>query len=388
MGYIPITPFGRRVDSTLIENHNTLAQATDLPDRNKWDVLREIVAAREALNLHPRSIDVLQTLLSFYPKTILEGQGADLVVFPSNATICERMHGIACSTMRRHLAALVTAGLIIRRDSPNGKRFIKRSGTAPQPFGFDLRPLLVRFTEFQELAEATRAAETQLQDLRRTVCLMRRDLAALTEYAMKTQPNDRSWDALDDMARLTARTLRRNLSMGDLDAIKDQLSPALKTAMMKLDIHATPEMSTNDIQNEQHSQRSNKEYISKKRNRIEQRPPDDLGLKDAEASIPLTLVRENCPEAENYLGHPINSWDDLHKAASTIFPMMGIPRAQWNAAQLAMGPKVVGVVILVMLERFSELRSPGAYLRHLTKKATRNAFSCVPMLTALSQRTA
>ncbi|WP_371328623.1 helix-turn-helix domain-containing protein [Shinella sp. HZN7] len=61
---------------------------------------------------------------------------------------------IAAATLRRHLAALVEAGLIERRDSPNGKRYAHRGrgGEIGAAFGFSLAPLLARAGELVPLA--------------------------------------------------------------------------------------------------------------------------------------------------------------------------------------------------------------------------------------------
>ena len=65
--------------------------------------------------------------LSFYP-----GQSSvqsSLVVFPSKDQLSIRAHGIASATLRRHLgdlAALVEAGLFVRKNTPKGKRFARR----------------------------------------------------------------------------------------------------------------------------------------------------------------------------------------------------------------------------------------------------------------------
>ena len=95
---------------------------------------------------------------SFYPETTLTGED-DLIVFPSNELLCLRTHGMPPSTLRRHLAALVDAGLIVRRDSPNGKRYARkgRAGEIQLAFGFDLAPLVVRAEEFERLAEEIEA---------------------------------------------------------------------------------------------------------------------------------------------------------------------------------------------------------------------------------------
>src|SRR5215204_7344184 len=51
-----------------------------------------------------------------------------------------RAHGPAAATLRRALAQLVETGIVIRRDSPNGKRYARRGqgGQVEQAFGFDL----------------------------------------------------------------------------------------------------------------------------------------------------------------------------------------------------------------------------------------------------------
>ena len=85
----------------------------DLPPSgaNKWEVLRELAAGREAFGLTDRDLTVLQVLVSFHQATILGGNESDIVIHPSNRAICERLNGMPCSTMRRHLAHLVLAGL-------------------------------------------------------------------------------------------------------------------------------------------------------------------------------------------------------------------------------------------------------------------------------------
>lgn len=83
---------------------------------DKWKVFRDASEARERLGLQDRSLAVLDALLSFYPDNELSSD-AKMVVFPSNAQLTVRAHGIAGATLRRHIALLVEAGLIVRKDS-------------------------------------------------------------------------------------------------------------------------------------------------------------------------------------------------------------------------------------------------------------------------------
>src|SRR5208283_770545 len=90
-------------------------------------------------------------------------------------------HGMAPATLRRHLACLVDAGLIIRRDSPNGKRFARRGqgGAIEDAFGFDLMPLVARAEEIENLAEEVRAENRAMALLREKITLTRRDIAKM-----------------------------------------------------------------------------------------------------------------------------------------------------------------------------------------------------------------
>jgi replication initiation protein RepC len=125
---------------------------------DKWKVFRDACEARTILGIQDRALAVLDALLTFYPDNELS-QERGLVVFPSNAQLSLRAHGITGTTLRRHLAALVAAGLIIRKDSPNGKRYARRgrSGELEQAFGFNLAPMLARAEELAAMAQQVAA---------------------------------------------------------------------------------------------------------------------------------------------------------------------------------------------------------------------------------------
>ncbi|MCI5094988.1 MAG: replication initiation protein RepC [Rhodobacteraceae bacterium] len=412
MEYTPVTPFRRTVDAVLLK-HQQGAQ-TELPPQgaNKWEVLRELSAGRSVYGLSDRDLTVLQALISFYPATILGGNSADLVIHPSNKSICERLNGMPCSTMRRHLAHLVQAGVLLRRDSPNGKRYARRYGEEKIAYGFDLSPLVQRFQEFCEAAEQVRSAEEQLKRLREAVSLMRRDLAGLADYGQSARPDLSIWDAFSDMAALGARSLRRKLTVEELTALEQEFRLALDKARDILEGKplTAEDMSTKGAQSEQHYQNSNKDSYDSElrfekakaegRDLIQSAEPDEaegeIALHDPVVppdnerlpNIPLGLVLASCAEIQTYAGGAIRHWHDLVRAADIVRPMMGVSPSAWDDAKRAMGPEEAAVVIAAMLERFTEIRSHGGYLRHLTDKAQSGSFSCGPMVMALMRREA
>ncbi|KAA8609410.1 plasmid replication protein RepC [Salipiger aestuarii] len=377
MGYSPITPFGRPVKAAPLPPSRM--SPPDCSPVDKWQLLRELGQARRRYGLSDRDLSVLQALLSFHPETKLGGS-APLVVHPSNAAICERAHGMPCSTMRRHLARLVDAGLLVRRDSPNGKRYARRIAGSKIAFGFDLTPLLVRAAEIGMAAADVRAAAARIAALRETVSLMRRDLAGLAVFGKDRDPDNAVWDQMSDTATLAARDLRRKLDEPALEALETMLKRALTTAATMLstdfDPAATDDPVTTDSQNEQHHQSSQKDNIESRNIRVTTAP------------LPFALVAQTCTEIAVYAGEPIAGWHGLVTAAEKVRPMTGISASAWEDAKSVMGAIEASVVVSAILERFSEIRSPGGYLRHLTRKAQERAFSVLPMVLALSNRPA
>src|ERR1700691_4943743 len=177
----PTTPFGRR-SLTLAHVATQMAASARPPDKvvHKWKVFKPVCVARPRIGVSERALAVLNALISFHPETTLAAED-DLIVFPSNQQLCLRTHGMPPSTLRRQLAALVDAGLIVRRDSPNGKRYARkgRGGEITFAFGFDLSPLAARAEEFERMAEQIEAEARAVRLAKERITLCRRDIAKM-----------------------------------------------------------------------------------------------------------------------------------------------------------------------------------------------------------------
>lgn len=399
MEYTPISPFMRPISHAhlrLIERPEASVPGKPV---NKWELLRELSKAQAAFGVTERDLTVLQGLLSFFPDDALGGN-AEMVVFPSNKTVCERLNGMPCSTMRRHLSRLVEAGLLMRRDSPNGKRYVRKHGDERVTFGFDLCPLYCRAEEIARAAEAVRDAEDRVRRLREVVSLMRRDLAALAEFGEEMQPRLGFWDQLRDTAAFTARALRRKLSLEDLSTYRANLETLLDQARNLIDGPEAEDMNTNDALFERHHHNSNKDSIDfepalEQGGAAADAPDAETGEIEADVEepdtrrvpkIPLHLVIAGCPSLKTFYQGDIRHWHQLFDAACQVRPAMGISASAWEEAQRCMGPEQASIVVVAMLERFAEIKSPGGYLRALTSKAAAGEFFCGPMVMALMSR--
>ena len=399
MEYTPISPFMRPISHAHLRVIERPEASVPGKPVNKWELLRELSKAQAAFGVTERDLTVLQGLLSFFPDDALGGN-AEMVVFPSNKTVCERLNGMPCSTMRRHLSRLVEAGLLMRRDSPNGKRYVRKHGDERVTFGFDLCPLYCRAEEIARAAEAVREAEDRVRRLREVVSLMRRDLAALAEFGEEMQPRLGFWDQLRDTAALTARALRRKLSLEDLSAYRANLETLLDQARNLIDGPEAEDMNTNDARFERHHHNSNKDSIDlepalEQGGAAADAPDADTGEIEADVEepdtrrvpkIPLHLVIAGCPSLKTFYQGDIRHWHQLFDAACQVRPAMGISASAWEEAQRCMGPEQALIVVVAMLERFAEIKSPGGYLRALTSKAAAGEFSCGPMVMALMSR--
>ena len=388
MERLTVTPFGRRPVSFGLMQALELAEApAPIPHFPKWELFRALCTARAAFGVSDRDLSVLNALLSFHQGESLS-DNENLIVFPSNRALCERAHGMAESTLRRHLAALVQAGLILRHDSPNGKRYAARGadGEVIRAFGFDLRPLLVRAGEITHAAAEARAAAEALKRLREEITLMKRDALKLVQYGRESGAEG-PWEAFEQALLGFHKALRRRLGREALQDIHKGLGEML--ADIRELLFKTEEMSGNDGENERHHQNSKPDTPESElceetaKGQGEGEKPPSAPVKHAEPSLPLGLVLKACPDILPYAKGEIRHWHELVALAGLVRPMMGISPDAWEEAQRVMGPEVAAITVAGILQRVSEINSPGGYLRALTRKAAEGGFSPGPMIMAL-----
>jgi replication initiation protein RepC len=391
------TPFGRRPLKLAHVAAQALAK-TRPPEKvvHKWNVFRAICTAKDRIGASERSLAVLDALLSFHPETALTGEG--LIVFPSNHQLSLRAHGMAPATLRRHIAVLVDCGLIVRRDSPNGKRYARkgRAGEIEFAFGFDLSPLVVRAEEFEAWAEEVRAEERALKLVRERITICRRDITKMIATGIeegvatgKAEQGLADWPAIHYRYREIILQLPRMAARSVLEPIAEQLSVLADEILMLLEAHQnSKDSSGNESHFERHKQNSNPDYFaelepdfSKKQDGNVELPP--LRLKAAERSYPLGMVLAACPDIIDYCTEGIQNWRDFIATVTIVRPMLGISPSAWEEAQTAMGEIPAAIAVACILQRSHAINSAGGYLRELTRRADAGEFSIGPMLMAL-----
>lgn len=384
------TPHGRPMTLALVRGQLETADRAPSKAVNKWKVFNDIGEARDVFGLQDRSITVLQALLSFYPSDELSDEGGSLVVFPSNNQLSLRAHGIAGTTLRRHLAALVDAGLIERRDSPNGKRYAHRGrgGEIEAAFGFSLAPLLARAAEIANLAQQVAAERLRFKRSKEALSLCRRDVRKLISAAME-EGADGDWQTIEAMFLALLARLPRAPRREDVDAVLDEMEVLREEIINQLEIQLkAEETGVNDRHDDRHIQNSNPESShelepcsEKEQGETSSKKPKRIA--EPLKAFPLPLVLRACPQIADYVvGGRVDSWRDLMAAAVVVRSMLGVSPSAYQEACEVMGPENAAVAVACILERAEHITSAGGYLRDLTRKAARGEFGLGPMLMA------
>ncbi len=386
----PTTPFGRRPLSLAMMAAQAAAKACpDEAASHKWRTFRNLTEAKARLGIGDRALAVLSALLSFHPETALT-PGADLVVFPSNRELSVRAHGPSPTTLRRALTQLVEAGLVIRRDSPNGKRYARRGegGRIEQAFGFDLAPLVARAAEFEALAGEVRAAAKARALLREEISLLRRDITKIVAFA-RAEGLAGAWDAVE--AHLAGEGAMPPRSAGN--AALAEIAGGLRDLRAEVDkcLAESLEFGKTGASESQigcHHQSSKPESFQNLERglRGQETDPGETGpdtVVPPTRVLPLRLVLEACPDVGAYARHGIGHWRDFLGAALLARASLGIGPTVWTGAVGVMGEETAAIVVAAILQRGTAIAAPGAYLRDLTDKAREGRFSPWPMVMAL-----
>ena len=395
---VATTPFGRR-SLTLAHVASQATAKARPPDKavHKWQVFRAICTAKARIGVSERALAVLDALLSFHPETTLSGEG--LIVFPSNQQLALRAHGMAPATLRRHLAALVDCGLVIRRDSPNGKRFARkgRGGTVEMAFGFELSPLVARAEEFEAWAEDVQAEERALRLVRERITLCRRDIAKMIatgiEEGVPTRragqgPSD--WSEIHGLYRGILDQIPRTATREELEPIAAELTLLADEILNLLESHVkSSNSSANESQTERHIQNSNPNPLTELEPGFQESPGAEVRASSG------TLETSTTGISSRHGPRGLPGHRGLRQGRN--FELAGFPyRRRGGALDAGDQPQRLGGGAIghgrtprrdrrrrASCSAARRSPAPAAICRELTRKAEAGEFSLGPMLMAL-----
>lgn len=362
---------------------------------DKWKLFRLISEIRRELGLSDRTLTVLRALLSCHREQMLT-QGP-IIVFPSNRELATRASGMADATLRRHLSSLIETGLLRRHDSPNGKRYARRSGTGMllRAFGFDLAPLVERAGEFERIHRKLLIDRADSAARREEITLIRRDIRNLAQDAIDSAnpgPWQRFLDALSEepSQRLIRLDLNELTSQArKLAALRRELINALNS------LSFDGKVSANAARNERH----NKTRIPDS-NLPDSSPAPSSPSGNAQTAIsisrqpatiaaPQTQHRRSshsnremvfdefmtlCPDIRDYIAAPLRGWSDLLRSANLIRACLGINGTLWADASRILGEGGATILTCALIQASERVANPAGYLRSLLKSAGNGRF--------------
>ena len=351
---------GMRTDTVLSADN-------DAPQRHV--IIETLRTAAPLIGLGAPVLATLDAMLSCLPP-----KRNHHTVFASNATLTFRRNGISDRTLRRHAARLQEAGLLIRHDSPNGKRFSRHNAQDGKTlrFGFDLSPLFARLQEIAALAAEALQRQDEIAYLR---CKIRAAASSMLDI-----------DPEHPQALEARRALRRNLTVVECQSLLSALDDSNVQAEDDGDMTLgdTLRMTANDGQNVRHHHKSKKENIEKEA----ETEPQALQPSEAAPNLSIPELVTACPEAAQFSLRPITTASDVIAHARTLAPMMGIDNGTYQAAETKLGALGSALTIWALMQLHDRVRSMGAYFRTITTGTKSTDFNPVTLIKrlAISQR--
>lgn len=366
-------------------------------------VLAAFKAAAPYLGLPGRIVGAIDWLFKFTKKQDW-APGSRPIVWPSAAVQCEEL-GISGAQAKRLNRTLTEYGLVVMRDSPNGKRYGKRDRTGQilVAYGFDLSPLGARIEEFLAVVEEARARREALKALRRRATIAHKRLQMIAgtaaEHAVAGQ-----WDDLVERAAGARDKVRRaeNVEAAEalIQAMEATVGAAQGALQRALDAKISVDMSPTGRRNEPHQYNYKPETNPKKDyvTRIEgssspgggadggradlagsgqvgrtEKGSERAGRTDRGTALrlrPDELV-ELAPRLKRYLMSPSPNWVEIVEAADWLRGELGVSKPLWGEACLAMGRERAAIALAVLSTKpAGHFRtSPGGYFFGMVAKA-------------------
>jgi len=320
--------------------------------------------------------------------------------------------GFSLSALRRHARRLVDAGLIAFKDSSNGKRWGHRDAQdyIIEAYGYDLSPLAARAEEFVDRFAQIQDDRAFCQRTKRQITITRRIIRAKVEQAREYtlqgpwKELTESFEALLERLPRTNATPERLLDMLEwLTELKTSVENAFSAAIERKDevventsqtneqvLNGTNIMTPKGVINETHildtkqlnpvtsntldERKAGSSAQEKERSEEEEPNWNTFGRKQHRTDIDVAIVMQSCPEFAEMvhgLGGYVNNWNELHRSAAQLRPMIGISEPAWNIAQERLGPQLAAAAIALIYDKYNagEVASPGGYLRGMVEKA-------------------
>ncbi|WP_158920908.1 plasmid replication protein RepC [Acidisphaera sp. S103] len=369
-------------------------------------VLAAFKAAAPHLGLSPRVVHAIDWLFTFtQPQDWCEGSRP--VVWPS-AALQRDTFGLEKTQAKMLNRYLVELGLVMMKDSPNGKRYGKRDrqGRIVEAYGFDLSPLFTRLAEFQAVAERGRALRERMRHLRRRATIARNGLLQILDTAAEQGLSDLTWRTLEAEGRALAcslRTIERieemEIGVASLERRQREALERLETQLASVDPSSSKPVNSDPKEPENRPHQYNykpssypqeETVVASKESKsgvantdLDQAPAvrakgQQEGQGDRVARTDNgTVLRiktdelvQLAPRLRPYLRTSSPAWPDIVEAADWLRHDLGVSKSLWGDACLAMGREKAAIALAIVSAKPEGYftASPGSYFHGMVAR--------------------
>jgi replication initiation protein RepC len=325
------------------------------------------------------------------------GRGGRPIVWPSSSVQQEAL-GLSLTQVKALNRALIEAGLITMKDSPNGKRYGRRDqqGRIVEAYGFDLSPIALRHAEFVQLAEEAKAERTEMGRLRRRATIARNGVTQILETVVEYGLEDEDWTRLAREVRDLARALRKVERLEEMAFGVEGLERRHRSARERLEnllsqpTHdivegVIPDPSGPENRPHQHTYKPASdpkqdtvianEESSRTGGEARISPPVPRTQQTAETGRVLRLHADElvrlAPRLKPFLRRADPSWPDVVDAADWLRHDLDVSKSLWAEACLAMGREQAAIALAIVSTKDPQhfRTTPGGYFHGMVAKA-------------------
>ncbi|RWC69590.1 MAG: replication protein C [Mesorhizobium sp.] len=398
--YPQLRPIGRRVTPQRAE-FRRLAQSAKVgtATRGQLAVLAQNLPCTGLINA--TEAHLLVTLINTAPADAFDKAGRP-IIFKSNQQLAFEINRSA-GRVSRLLSSLFDTGLITMQDSGNYKRYPvrKADGSVVDGCGIDMRILIVRYRELDELVRQARveraATSAALRRYRGALRNLRYALATVTGLSDRAQARiDARFEKIVALVGVAAKApsalLRR--ATGLFEWLIERVLQLPRRAKAAPE---TQESTCADAENGMHKQITSPDPLETSNEDRRSADAEQLSLLEAgsarngaleeslgrssrqvnkpqrppQAVVALPDVVRAVPALRTYGFALPRTWGDLARLVPQMCRLAGISDDARRRAVEQMGEQQAAVAVAVTLQKFDrqEVSSPGGYLRAMTVRA-------------------
>jgi replication initiation protein RepC len=316
--------------------------------------------------------------------------------------------GLSPTQVKAINRALIEAGVVTMKDSPNGKRYgvRDRAGRITEAYGFDLSPIAARHAEFVDLAEEARAERAEMARLRRRATIARKGITQILETAGEYGLQGEDWAGLARDTRILATALKRVERPAEMllgveslerrqraareclemllvatkagpseEADSDPLGPEYRPHQYTYKPSPNPQSDT-VIANEGCSSPSGpplpeQATPEQPAGRQETKPAKPARIDGTVLRLSTDELIRLAPRLRPYLTTPQPAWPAIVDAADWLRGELGVSKSLWGEACLAMGREEAAIAVAIVSAKPAGhfQTSPGGYFHGMVAKA-------------------